>query len=90
MGEPVKIMGIEIALHDCSVTTSQRHYLESILCKEGMDNANAVGMPLNPNIVLEPNPNGDVGNQSNSYARLIGKLQFLANATRPDITYAIS
>jgi hypothetical protein len=90
LGKPVKIVGIEIALHDCSVTTSQRCYLESILCKEGMDNANAVGMPLDPNIVLEPNPDGDVGNQSNLYARLISKLQFLANATRPDITYAIS
>src|SRR6266851_7495072 len=55
-----------------------------------MDNANAVGMPLDPNVVLEPNPDGDVSDRCNSYARLIGKLQFLANATRPDIAYAIS
>jgi hypothetical protein len=84
LGEPVKIVGIEIALCDRSVTISQRHYLESILRKEGMDNANTVGM------LLEPNPDGEVGNWSNSYVRLIGELQFLANTTRPDITYAIS
>ena len=28
--------------------------------------------------------------RSNSYARLLGELQFLANATRPDITYAVN
>src|SRR5216683_356276 len=90
LGEPVKIVGIEIALRNRSVTISQRCYLKSILQKEQMDNMNAVGMPLDPNIMLELNPDGDVGNQRNSYARLIGKLQFLANATRPDIAYMIS
>lgn len=90
MGEPVKIVGIEIALSDRSVTISQRRYLESILQKEHMDKANAVGMPLDPNVVLEPNPDGSAGDRSNSYARLIGELQFIANATRPDIAHAIS
>jgi len=90
LGEPVKIVGIEIALGDHSVTISQRQYLESILRKEHMDMANPVGMPLDPNIVLEPNLDGNTGDRSNSYARLIGKLQFIANATRPDIAYAIS
>jgi len=55
-----------------------------------MDTANTVGMPLDLNIMLEPNPDGDAGDQSNSYVRLISKLQFLANATRPNITYVIS
>ena len=56
LGELVKIVGIEIVLSDCSVTISQRRYLESILQKEHMDKANAVGMPLDPNVILEPNP----------------------------------
>ncbi len=55
-----------------------------------MEKANSVGMPLDPNVALEPNPDGNVGNRSNSYACLVGELQFVANATRPDITYAIS
>ena len=90
LGKPVKIMGIEIALHNCSITISQRQYLESILRKERMDNTNTVGMPLDPNIMLEPNPDGDVGDQHNLYVRLIRELQFLTNATRPNITYTIS
>ena len=55
-----------------------------------MDRANPVGMPLDNNVTLEPNPDGNIGDRSNSYARLIGELQFIANATRPDIAYAIS
>jgi hypothetical protein len=90
LGEPVKIVGIKIALGDHSITISQRRYLELILRKEHMDMANPVGMPLDPNVVLEPNPDGNTGDRSNLYARLIGELQFIANATRPDIAYAIS
>jgi hypothetical protein len=90
LGEPVKIVGIKITLGDRSVTISQHRYLESILRKEHMDTANPVGMPLDPNIVLEPNSDRNTGDRSNLYARLIGELQFIANATRPDIAYAIS
>ena len=55
-----------------------------------MDTANPVGMPLDPNIILEPNPDRNTGDCSNSYARLIGELQFIANATRPNIAYMMS
>jgi len=37
LGEPVKIVGIEIALGDQSMMILQHHYLKSILQKEGMD-----------------------------------------------------
>jgi hypothetical protein len=55
-----------------------------------MDNTNAVGMPLNPNVALEPNLDRNAGDRSNSYARLISELQFLVNATKSNIAYAIS
>ena len=90
LGKPVKIMGIEIVLRDHSITISQQRYLESILWKERMDNVNAVGILLDPNIVLELNLDRDVGDRCNLYARLISELQFLANATRPNIAYTIS
>ena len=81
LGEPVKIVGIEIELGDHFVTISQHRYLENILQKEGMEKANPVGTPLDPGVTLEPNPDRNVGDWSNSYTRLIGELQFLANAT---------
>ncbi len=68
LGEPVKIIGIEIALGNHSIMISQCRYLESILQKEGMDQANPVGMPLEHNTKFKPNLDGNVGSRSNSYA----------------------
>jgi hypothetical protein len=39
---------------------------------------------------LKPNPDGNKGNHSNLFARLLGELQFLANSTRPDIVFAVN
>jgi len=90
LGEPSKIIGIEITMNMGSIAISQSKYIESILKKEGLEHANPVGMPLDPNTPLEPNPEGNEGNHSNSFARLLGELQFIANATRPDIAYTVN
>ena len=90
LGEPSKIVGIEIGQTDHSVTISQCKYIENILKREGLERANPVKMPLDPNVQLEPNPDGNEGDRSNSYAKAVGELQFLANATRPDIAYAVN
>lgn len=55
-----------------------------------MSDADPVGMPMDPHIKLEPNPDENKPNRSNSYARLLGELQFITNATRPDIAYAVN
>ena len=43
-------------------------------------------------IPLEPNPEGIVGSHSNSFVRLLGELQLITNAARPDrdIIYAVN
>ena len=51
--------------------------------------ADPVGTPLDHDIQLETNPDGTNGNRSNSFAHLLGELQWVANATRPDIAYAV-
>jgi len=89
LGEPQKIVSIEITLKDHMVTIFQKKYIESILRKEGLERLNPVNMPMDPNNMLVPNPDGE-GNRSNSYVRLLGELQFLSNATRPDITFAVN
>jgi hypothetical protein len=53
-------------------------------------NANPMAMPMDPNMKVEPNLEGNEGSQSNAYARLLGELQFLANATRPNIGFAVN
>jgi hypothetical protein len=91
MGGPSKVVGIEISQTDNSITISQKQYLLSILQKEGMDKANPVSMPLDPNMKLEPNSEGqDDSERQNAYASLLGSLQYLSTATRPDITFAIN
>ena len=90
MGEPQKIIGIEITKSDNSIIISQEKYVENILRREGMLDANPVSMPMDPNVQIKPNPDGNEGSRSNSYAKLLGELQFLTNATRPDIAYAVN
>ena len=40
--------------------------------------------------MLQPNPETREPNRSNDYASLLGSLQYLAVATRPDIAYAVN
>jgi Reverse transcriptase (RNA-dependent DNA polymerase) len=56
LGEPIKIISIEVTHSDNAIMISQEKYIENILQKEGMANANPVGMPMDPNLKLEPNP----------------------------------
>jgi hypothetical protein len=90
LGEPAKIVGIEIRKEKDSITISQEKYIDTILKREGMDDANPVSMPMDPNIKIKSNPDGNEGSRSNYYAKLLGELQFLTNSTRPDIGYAVN
>ena len=90
LGEPTKIVGIEIDQRADSLTISQKQYVAVILHKYGMSDTNPVSTPLDPNISLEPNKEGGETNRSNAYASLIGSLHYLATVTRPDIAYAVN
>jgi hypothetical protein len=90
LGEPKKIVGIEITMDDDSLTISQQKYIESILEREGMLDANPVGMPLDPHIKIIPNPKANEPNRSNAFSQCLGQLQFLMNMIRPDISYPIN
>jgi len=76
-----------ILLRTLTRTPSLRY---TILNKEGLGGSDSVRTPLDPNIPLVPNPEGNSGSRSNSFARLLRELQYIANATRPDITYAVN
>jgi hypothetical protein len=55
-----------------------------------MANANPVGMLMDPQVKIGPNPDIREPNWSNSYARLVGELQYIVNGTRPDISYVVN
>src|SRR6202046_682889 len=90
LGEPSKIIGIEITIMPEYLRISQGKYVENLLRKENMAKANQVGIPLDPNVKIGPNLVYNEPNRSSSYAKLMGELQYLANATRPDISYAVN
>jgi Reverse transcriptase (RNA-dependent DNA polymerase) len=90
LGGLSKIVGIEITQTLNLITITQKQYILSILQSEGMQDANPVSTPLDTNIKLEHNLDGSVSDQSNSFAMLIGKLQYLATVTRPDIAFTVN
>jgi len=74
LGMPTKIVGIELAISADAISISSSSYINLILVKEGLDQYNTVTTPLDPHIILVPNPEGNIRNWSNAYARLLGKL----------------
>ena len=51
---------------------------------------NPATMPMDLNIKLAPNPDNNELNCSNSFAKLLGCLQFISNSTQPDISFAVN
>jgi hypothetical protein len=90
MGEPTKIVGIEITQSPEQISISQKKSIQNILQRQELAKASPVRMPLNPNVKIEQNPDGNEGDRSNSFTQLLGELQFIANTTRPDIAFAVN
>jgi len=74
MGEPTKIMGIEISQTPETISISQKKSIQTILEKQGLADASPVKTPLDPGIKILSNPDGSEGDQSNSFAQLLGEL----------------
>lgn len=79
LGKPQKIIGIQIKRDKDSIFISQKKYIEAILKQENMECTNSVATPLDPNVPIQPNSEDSDRNHSNLFARLLGKLQNLAN-----------
>ena len=75
LGEPHKIVGIKVTCTNNSISISQQKYIENLLCKEEMLDANPIAMTIDPNINLAPNPDNNELNHSNSFTKLLGCLQ---------------
>jgi hypothetical protein len=88
LGSPRYLVGIKISCRpDGSTALSQSSYIETILKRTHMENANPVLTPLDPNVKLEKNTGNPV--DPAQYATAIGSLMYAAIGTRPDIAYAV-
>ena len=90
MGEPTKIVGIEITQSPNQISIAQKQSIQKILERQGLADASPVKMPLDPNVQILPNPEGNEGDRSNTYVQLLGELQFVANTTCPDIAFSVN
>ncbi|CAA7262637.1 unnamed protein product [Cyclocybe aegerita] len=93
------LLGIKVHQENHLISLCQMHFIEKLLIKFGLENANAVTMPLDPNVKLnDPELEEDESNEQeepdlrgmHSCATLIGSLMYLAIGTRPDIAYAVN
>ncbi|KAL2253467.1 UNVERIFIED_CONTAM: Retrovirus-related Pol polyprotein from transposon TNT 1-94 [Sesamum indicum] len=89
MGEANVILGIKLTRSTDGITISQSHYVEKIIEKFGYQNSRIAKTPYDPSVALFKNESG-VPVAQLRYSQIIGSLQYLANGTRPDISFSVS
>jgi hypothetical protein len=93
IGEPHLIIGIQIHRDRAQkqIAISQTNYIDTILTRYGMQSANPVSTPLDPNVLLEKRVKGEEADPriKSGYQSMVGALMYAAIGTRPDIMYAV-
>jgi len=90
---PVKqFLGLEInRLPDGSVTLGQQPYINTILHRYGMENANPVNTPMDYKTRLDnASNNADAEADQVLYQSIVGNMMYAAQATRPDIAFPVA
>ncbi|KAL0354072.1 UNVERIFIED_CONTAM: Retrovirus-related Pol polyprotein from transposon TNT 1-94 [Sesamum angustifolium] len=88
MGEADVILGIKLIRSTDGISISQSHYVEKIIEKFGYQNSRIAKTPYDSSIALFKNKSGVLVAQL-KYSQIIGSLQYLANGTRPDISFSV-
>ncbi|KAK4397468.1 Retrovirus-related Pol polyprotein from transposon TNT 1-94 [Sesamum angolense] len=89
MGEADVILGIKLIRSTDGIVISQSHYVEKIIEKFDYQNSRIAKMPYDSFVALLKNESG-VSVSQLRYSQIIGSLQYLANGTRPDISFYVS
>ena len=84
-------LGFEINyLPNGSMLVNQKLYAETVVKRFRMENANCVRLPADPNSISSIfETRGEKDTIEVPFKEAIGSLMFLANATRPDIAFAV-
>jgi len=70
------------------VTLVQSHYVEKVLNRFGYSDCTPAPTPYDPSVLLRKNRR--IARDQLRYYQIIGSLMYLASATRPDISFAVS
>jgi hypothetical protein len=88
LGQADVILNIKLIKNESGITLSQSHYVEKIFSQFGFIDGKSSPTPYDPSVILCKNKN-ELINQL-KYSQIIGSLMYLASATRPDISFAVS
>ncbi|GBM40519.1 Retrovirus-related Pol polyprotein from transposon RE1 [Araneus ventricosus] len=81
-----KFLGMEIVRHKIGISLSQSEYIESLLVKYNLDECKSVKTPIVKGEGKSFPPSNELIDIT-MYQELIGELLYLANRTRPDISF---
>ena len=70
------------------ITLLQSHYVEKVLCRFGYSDCTPSPTPYDASVLLRKNRR--IARDQLRYSQIIGSLMYLASATRPDISFAVS
>jgi hypothetical protein len=89
LGESDVILNIKLLrAGDGGVTLVQSHYVEKVLSRFGYSECEPAPTPYDPIKLLKKNQR--ISRDKLRYSQIIGSLMYLASATRPDISFAVS
>jgi hypothetical protein len=88
LGEADVILNIKLIKGENGITLLQSHYVEKILKRFGYKNSKSSPTPYDPSLILRKNRR--IGRDQLRYSQMIGSFIYLASATRPDISFAVS
>jgi hypothetical protein len=73
---------------ESGITLSQAHYVEKVLSRFGYMDSKPSPTPYDPSVTLQKNKKNT--RDQLKYSQIVGSLMYLASATRPDISFAVS
>ncbi|KAK1619402.1 hypothetical protein QYE76_024919 [Lolium multiflorum] len=88
LGEADVILNIKLIKNESGITLTQSHYVEKILSRFGYIDSKPSSTPYDPSVTLRKNRR--IAIDQLRYSQIVGSLMYLASATRPDISFAVS
>lgn len=91
LGAITSFLGINISRDrdNKEIKIDQSGMVASVIQQFGMEDAKTKSTPLSPAVKLSKHEGEELDKETYPYGTLVGKLMFLAVATRPDIAYSV-
>ena len=89
LGELHYCLGVNVHMNDNGIFLCQSQYIQRLLEKYGLSEANTVSTPMDSNVKLVKDDNYSKRVDPIRYQSMVGSLLHLARATRPDIAHAV-